>query len=146
MLAVRYLAREFLWNKVRIQGGAYGASAVFRPTVDLFGLTSYRDPNHSKTYDIYDSIGHEIARLKLDEDSLNKLKIGAIGDYDNHNYPDDQIIINLQNHLIGETNEYRQSVRDQILSATIEDINQFGEFIYVAQDTKLRGAIRAKSK
>ena len=145
MLANQYLSREYLWNKVRIQGGAYGAFAVYRSTVNLFGLASYRDPNQEATYQIFDSVGSELKVLKLSQDELNKLKIGTVGNFDNHNYPDEQIAINLQDYLDKSTPEHIQNIRNQILSATIEDLNQIGEIINAAQTTKLRGAIKAKS-
>ncbi|MBC7406191.1 MAG: insulinase family protein [Candidatus Parcubacteria bacterium] len=144
LIAQRYLVREYLWNKVRVQGGAYGASAVLRPTNDIFGLVSYRDPNQSATYGIYDTVGDTVANLELTPEDLNKLKIGTVGSWDNHSYPDELIISNLINHLINQSDEYRQSVRDQILLATIEDINQFGEIINQASSTKLRGMLKAK--
>ena len=129
---------------MRIQGGAYGAFAVYRSTVNLFGLASYRDPNQEATYQIFDSVGSELSGLKLTEDELNKLKIGTIGNFDNHNYPNEQIAVNLQDYLDKSTPEHIQSIRDQILSATIEDLNQIGKIINAAQTTKLRGAIKAK--
>ena len=43
------LQYEYLWIKVRVQGGAYGAHTRFSPNGDLV-FCSYRDPNLAKQY------------------------------------------------------------------------------------------------
>ena len=48
----KILSYEYLWTKIRIQGGAYGASARFNVN-GLMVLTSYRDPQLAKTVDAY---------------------------------------------------------------------------------------------
>ncbi|HEX9332020.1 MAG TPA: insulinase family protein, partial [Anaerolineales bacterium] len=51
---VGYLRMAYLWEKVRVQGGAYGAYAVFDDSSGVFTYLSYRDPNVAATIDNYD--------------------------------------------------------------------------------------------
>lgn len=44
----RILALDYLWNEVRVQGGAYGAGGVLRST-GLMSCFSYRDPSAADT-------------------------------------------------------------------------------------------------
>ncbi len=41
----KYLGTTWLWEKVRVQGGAYGGFSVFDPGSGVFTYLSYRDPN-----------------------------------------------------------------------------------------------------
>ncbi|KAH8045524.1 metallopeptidase [Aureococcus anophagefferens] len=51
----RFLSLDFLWNKVRVIGGAYGGSCAFNPISGAFVFSSYRDPNLKATLDNYDA-------------------------------------------------------------------------------------------
>ena len=47
----KYLSTEYLWNNVRVMGGAYGSFIQIDKYGNL-GLVSYRDPNVKRT-DVY---------------------------------------------------------------------------------------------
>ena len=40
-----YLRTTWLWERVRVQGGAYGGFCVFNHRSGVFTYLSYRDPN-----------------------------------------------------------------------------------------------------
>ena len=50
----RFLSLHYLWDNVRVMGGAYGGFARFSETSGRFVYMSYRDPNLAKTLEIYD--------------------------------------------------------------------------------------------
>ena len=45
----QWLETGMLWNKIRVEGGAYGVSAYPDSTSSLFTVTTYRDPAPSKS-------------------------------------------------------------------------------------------------
>src|SRR5690606_37858313 len=53
-VALRHLNTTYLWDKVRVQGGAYGGSSSFDPFSGGLVFTSYRDPNLLQTLAAYD--------------------------------------------------------------------------------------------
>ena len=63
--ACRYLRTGYLWDNVRVIGGAYGGFCNFNPTTGLFSFLSYRDPNLGKTLDIYDGTADYLTKLHL---------------------------------------------------------------------------------
>ena len=69
---------DFLWTNVRVLGGAYGCF-ILQTRFGVVGFTSYRDPNVEKTIDTYHKICDFIDNLSVDDDTLLKYKIGAIG-------------------------------------------------------------------
>lgn len=78
----KYLSTEYLWNNVRVMGGAYGAFIQIDKFGNL-GLVSYRDPNVKRTYEVYDNLSKCISSLDLTNEDVNKLIIGTISDMDN---------------------------------------------------------------
>lgn len=75
------LGNEYLWNNVRVKGGAYGCMCGFAPSGNGY-FTSYRDPNLAKTYDIYANAADYVRSLALDDRELTKYIIGAVGAID----------------------------------------------------------------
>jgi len=54
-VASRYLSTTYLWDKIRVQGGAYGAGASFDLTSGIWMYCSWRDPTLLATVDAFDS-------------------------------------------------------------------------------------------
>ena len=57
----RFLSRGFLWDNVRVVGGAYGGGCALNPSTGGFAFSSYRDPNVQGTLDIYGRSAEVIA-------------------------------------------------------------------------------------
>ena len=71
------LGTSWLWDRVRVSGGAYGGFSSFDSHSGLFTFLSYRDPNLLKTADVYDGTADFLRQLQLDKDALTK--VGAAG-------------------------------------------------------------------
>ncbi|MFQ5716917.1 MAG: insulinase family protein, partial [Nitrospinales bacterium] len=112
----------FLWEKVRMRGGAYGCSASFDVASGDFGLVSYRDPNLTETLDIYNEIPSFIANLELSEEELAKFIIGCVGQLDPPLSPDRKGAVSMAQHLTGLTYETKQRWREELLSTRLKDL------------------------
>jgi len=130
-VVARFLRTGYLWDYVRVMGGAYGGFCTFSPYSGFFSFLSYRDPNLSKTIDVYDAAADAVLaaaeQLKNDPDALAQAIIGTIGDMDGSMSPDQKGYTSLQRWLINESAEYRQNYRNQILDTKPEDFKAFGE-------------------
>ncbi|KPV49722.1 peptidase M16, partial [Kouleothrix aurantiaca] len=84
----KYLRTTWLWEKVRVQGGAYGGFSVFDQRSGGFTFLSYRDPNLAATLDVYDQTSTFLRELKLTQSELERSIIGTIGDVDSYQLPD----------------------------------------------------------
>jgi len=124
-----YLRATWLWEKIRVQGGAYGAFCSFDQHSGLFVYASYRDPNLLGTIDNYDETSRFLRNLDLSEDELTKSIIGAIGAIDTYQLPDAKGYSSMARYLIGYTDEQRQAFRDQVLTTKPSDFNAFGEIL-----------------
>jgi Zn-dependent M16 (insulinase) family peptidase len=125
-----YLRTTWLWEKVRVQGGAYGGFCLFDHRSGVLTYLSYRDPNVVETLDIYDQTGGFLRQLdgtRLTQEELTKSIIGAIGDLDAYQFPDAKGFTSMARYLTGETDAMRQARREQILTTTMADFHTFGE-------------------
>jgi len=128
------LSTGFLWEKVRMQGGAYGSSNSFDFYTGDYGLVSYRDPNLSETLDIYDEIADFVANLDLPDEELQKLIIGCMGKLDPPLTPDRRGSISMVDHLTGRTYAMKQKFREELLSTKLEDLKAYaGLFVKIKE-------------
>jgi Zn-dependent M16 (insulinase) family peptidase len=123
----KYLGTTWLWEKVRVQGGAYGGFCVFDQSSGTYTYVSYRDPNLLATLENYDGTPAFLRRLDLQPGELAKSIIGTIGDMDAYQLPDAKGWTSLTRHLIGYSDEERQRVREEVLGTTAKDFRTFSE-------------------
>ncbi|KAL6514257.1 Homeobox protein PKNOX1 [Orobanche hederae] len=135
-----YLNNTWLWDRVRVSGGAYGGSCDFDTHSGVFSFLSYRDPNLLKTLDIYDGTSNFLRELQMDDDALTKAIIGTIRDVDAYQLPDAKGYSSLLRYLLGVTEEERQIRREEILSTRLND---FTEFADVIEAVKNKGVVVA---
>lgn len=122
-----HLRTAYLWDKIRVQGGAYGAFCRFSHHSGVFTYLSYRDPNLLETLSVYDSAPEYLRNLSLSDDDLTKSIIGAIGTMDAYQLPDAKGETALARYLLGETDESRQKTRDEVLGTTAADFRRFAD-------------------
>ncbi|KAK6805735.1 hypothetical protein RDI58_003520 [Solanum bulbocastanum] len=129
-----YISNTWLWDRVRVSGGAYGGFCGFDSHSGVFSFLSYRDPNLLKTLDVYDGTSSFLKELEMDEDALTKAIIGTIGDVDSYQLPDAKGYSSLLRYLLGVTDEERQRRREEILSTSLEDFRKFGDVMEAVKD------------
>ena len=124
-----YLGTTWLWEKVRVQGGAYGGFSVFDTTSGTFTFLSYRDPNLLATIDNYDKTVDFLTGLDLSADELKKSIIGTIGNFDAYQLPDAKGWTSMVRYLTNYTDEERQRIRDEVLSTKVDDFKGFARIL-----------------
>ncbi len=124
-----YLRTTWLWEKVRVQGGAYGGFCLFRKQSGVFSYLSYRDPNLTGTLANYDGTADFLRNLELNDDELTKSIIGAIGSLDPYQLPDAKGYTSLQRYLLGTSDEERQQYRDELLATGEADFRAFASIL-----------------
>lgn len=125
----RYLATTWLWDRVRVQGGAYGAFCSFDPFSGVLSYVSYRDPNVRETLAVYDQSGTFLREHPISEDELTKAIIGTIGDFDSYQLPDAKGYTSMVRHLTGIDDSYRQKMRDEVLATDAEGFANFARVL-----------------
>jgi Zn-dependent M16 (insulinase) family peptidase len=131
----RFLRNSWLWERVRVQGGAYGAFCLFNRLSGTLTFVSYRDPNILQTIDVFDQSERFLRDIELSDDELTKGIIGAIGDMDAYQLPDAKGFTSMVRALSGVTDEDLQRIREEILGTKAEDFRAFSNVLdYVRND------------
>ena len=75
------LSYEYLWQNVRVQGGAYGCMSEFGRSGDSF-FVSYRDPKLKETEEIFMNASEYVKSFTVTRRDMDKYIIGTIGSLD----------------------------------------------------------------
>ncbi len=129
LVATKYLDVAYLWEQVRVMGGAYGGYSSLDLASGLFMLLSYRDPNLERTISVYRKVAEYLERAQVPPEEIQKSIIGTIGDIDAYQLPDAKGFNALLNILAGYTQETRQRIRDQVLSADSSIFARLGAMV-----------------
>jgi presequence protease len=116
------LRTMYLWEKVRVQGGAYGAMCGFDRLSGAFWFSSYRDPNLLSTLDVFDRTADWLAGVSIEKDELARSIIGTIGEFDSYMLPDMQGYVSLQRHLINVSDEMRARSRADVFATSLDNL------------------------
>ena len=125
------LKYDHLWNKIRVQGGAYGALAQFRRNGNMY-LGSYRDPNLAETVEVFNTTGEYLMNFDVPEREMTKYIIGTMSGIDTPLTPAMRGDGAAECYLRGVTHDDLQRERSEILFATQADIRAAGEMICAA--------------
>lgn len=122
-LLAHVLSTGFLWENIRMKGGAYGASVSISATEGTFTFSTYRDPMISPTLNTFrESL--EWAAEHLDDDTLNLAIIGAVGKELKPLTPGERGAAGFKRALYGIADHLRQSRRDAQLAAVSADLRE----------------------
>lgn len=75
------LNSEYLWKNIREKGGAYGCNCMFSRSGESY-MSSYRDPNLSKTNEVINKAPDYIRDFDTDDRNMTKYVIGTISSMD----------------------------------------------------------------
>ncbi|PTN35962.1 insulinase family protein [Desulfonatronum sp. SC1] len=129
MVVTRYLRTAWLWDQIRVKGGAYGAFCIFDALSRGLTMVSYRDPHIVKTLGAFDATADYLRASPIGEDELNKAVVGAIGDLDAHLLPDAKGHVSLRRFLTNQDDAFRQRVREEILDCSAADFRAVADVL-----------------
>ncbi|SFM72122.1 insulinase family protein [Thermodesulforhabdus norvegica] len=129
LVVLNYLRTGWLWEKIRVQGGAYGAHCFFDRASGILVMTSYRDPHLEKTVDIMRNCHESISPEKLGDEDITPAVIGTFGKVDPPLFPDARAYVSLVRYLTGETEEMRRNLRKAIIQTDREDFYRAAELL-----------------
>lgn len=120
------LSYEYLWQNIRVKGGAYGCSGSMEKT-GMVKLTTYRDPNLKNSYEVFAGIPDYLEKFDVDEREMTKYVIGTIGAMDMPLNPCAKGLRSTGMYLRGITIDDLRRERLQVINATVEDIRALAE-------------------
>ncbi len=122
------MSYEYLWQNVRVKGGAYGCGASLAKN-GMGTMTSYRDPNLAKTLEIYAKTPQYLSSFEADEAEMTKYIIGTMSAVDTPLTPSMYGSVSMRSYISGITPLMRQKTRDEILGANAKDIQKLSKAV-----------------
>ncbi len=145
MVINNILSSEYLYNNIRVQGGAYGAIFSFGDG-GHFSLVSYRDPNLAKTYKVYEGIPQFLEQYQASEAEMSKQIIGSIANIDIPLTPRGRIDTSVHFYYANITPDYRLRVRTELLNTKVEDVKAQADNFRKALETGARVTVGSNAK
>ncbi|MBU3806448.1 MAG: insulinase family protein [Candidatus Fournierella pullistercoris] len=115
----RGVSLDYLWNNVRVQGGAYGTGMAVSDS-HLVSFYSYRDPNAKRTLQCYAQTPEALNKLACED--LTGFILGAIAQADPLLTPRQRGITADSLYWRGISNEARAKRLEQVLHCQSDDL------------------------
>jgi Zn-dependent M16 (insulinase) family peptidase len=119
---------DYLWNRVRVQGGAYGSFARFSRNGNMY-FCSYRDPNLQKTLGVYTKAGKYLRSFSADTREMTKYIIGTISKLDAPLTPSMKGEVAAQRYFSNITQEDVQRTREEVLNTGSKKITECADMV-----------------
>ena len=109
-----------------MQGGAYGANAVFERSGVMY-FSTYRDPQLKNSLTAFRELPAWLKKLELTEREMTKYVIGTMSGVDVPLTNSAKVIQAGLRELMGISDAARQQTRNEILDVTLADIKALAE-------------------
>ncbi len=119
---------EYLWQNIRVKGGAYGCMSSFNRIGEGF-FVSYRDPNLERTIEVYEGVADYLREFTVSDFDMNKYVIGTMSNLDQPMTPSlkgDRSLNLYMNHV---SEDMLREERRQVLEAEQEDIRRLAPIV-----------------
>ena len=122
------LGYDYLWQNVRVKGGAYGCMSSFSRDGNAY-FVSYRDPHLAQTIRTFEEAPDYVRGFEADERAMTKYIIGAVSTLDHPMSPSAYGKYSLAAYMTGFSEENMKRERQQLLDCTQEDIRKLAGYI-----------------
>ena len=125
-VAARALNYGYLWDEIRVQGGAYGCG--FRPNVNgSMGYYTYRDPNLDASLARIDAAGAWLRAYEPDRPTMEGYIVSTVAGHDAPQRP--RMVARRQDidYLTHRDPAWRERIRQEELEATSEQLHPLAD-------------------
>ncbi len=123
LVYARYLNNHYMTPQLREQAGAYGGGAAFSKN-GLFRMSTYRDPNLSKSFDIFSKAISFMEKEKWTPEKLKPAMLGSLKPYykDESIYGKTSLMTDL--YLTDQSWQDYLVIKKQIMETTADDFKK----------------------
>jgi len=122
---------DYLYEEIRIKGGAYGMGASFGRNGGMY-FYSYRDPHVANTYQVFKNAADYVRKLNLSKSDMEKFILGTIRSFDRPATNANKGFAATVTHILGVDDDMRQKERDEILTADLCTIKNLADMLEAA--------------
>ncbi len=119
---------DYLWNNIRVQGGAYGCMNRYSRTGNSY-MVSYRDPNLENTNRVFEESAAYTEHFDASPRDMTKYIIGTVSGMDTPLNPSAKGYRSMGAWMTGLTFEQVQKERDEVLACGCEEIRALAPYL-----------------
>lgn len=121
-LLAHELSTSFLWEEIRMKGGAYGAGLSVDGMEGCASFSTYRDPAPLASMALFGKSLEAAASAAMSEEGLAKAKVGLASRDLRPLAPEEKGFVDFRRSLYSIDDEVRQARRDRMLAASPSDL------------------------
>lgn len=122
------MSYEYLWENVRVKGGAYGCMCSFLRSGNSY-FVSYRDPNLLETIEVYKNVAEFVKNFEIDPRDMTKYVLGTMSTMDAPLSPCAKGERAYTCYMTNINIEMLQKERDSIIDCQAQDIRNLGKYM-----------------
>lgn len=120
VVASRLLSLGYMWEEVRVKGGAYGGGAAYNGVDRTWQFYSYRDPWITRTYATFRGLIEHVKNAKWTQTDIGRAIIGTAKHGERPIRPAEATNNALWRHVNGDTPELREQRHTAYMKVTPE--------------------------
>lgn len=124
------LENTYLWDRVRLQGGAYGCDIMLSREGYLV-ICSYCDPHLKSTLEVYSGISHYLKHIKLSKDTIERAIISTLGAMIAPSSMEQKSERACMYFITKMSQDKRQEIYNEIKQTTIKDFREMSKIFEV---------------
>jgi len=132
----RIAGLDYLWNTVRVQGGAYGSFVSLARSGDTV-FSSYRDPNLKKTLEVFRGTNEYLRQFNPSEREMRKYIIGSISSLDKPLTPKMKGSVGTARYFKKINEDMIKKHREEVMETKPEHIRELTEMIDAVLEKKV---------
>ena len=116
-----------LWERIRTTGGAYGASAIFDISTEIFSMSTYRDPSPLESLKAFQSCIDDACAMGFGDADVSRAVTGTYGDVTRPQSPQSRGTRGFLRKLYAMTDEEWNEYIAAILSVDARSLHKAAE-------------------
>ena len=127
-LVSRVLSYDYLWNTIRVQGGAYGCGFSGKLTGEC-GFYTYRDPNIKSSIETFRGASRWLSDFSPSEREMQGFIVSTVAGLDQPLKPSSIIARNESQFFSGLTEDDRVNLRKDVLEMSLDRVKNLADSV-----------------
>ena len=140
------LTNKWLYKKLRVEGGAYGAYCNVGLIQNLLSMGSFRDPRTLETLDDFSLSSDFLLKNAWHQPELDAMKPAVLKNFDRPQSPSTQGRMALMYDLLGYSNDIRKNLKASIYSITEDSVHAIGSWLSAAWNSAVPVIVCSKEQ
>lgn len=134
LVLAHWLSGNYLWERLRTTGGAYGAYAGTASMRGLFNFSTFRDPTPVKSPDVFKKCLEDFTQLAIDTDECERNITGTYGDEVQPHSPSGRGVTGFFRTIYCISDFDRRKKIEGLLSVTPQDLCESAKRLLAAEE------------